>query len=125
MNAPAEPKTQITIVLSERRPIRIVDDEWPVLASAASHDGMVRSQANTLRTIRVREHADGRRIVYGWIRAGGGGKPISWRGTNGGFLVAAGDEDETVRAIRRMAGVIGDPLVADECLANMPAEPLP
>lgn len=45
--------------------------------------------------------------------------------TAGGFLVAAGDEAETIRAIRRIGGILGDDDLAAECIADLPAEDLP
>lgn len=113
---------KLKITMSERRPLTIVKAEWPLIARADRHDGAVEVQANHKWTIRVCEHADGRRIVYGWLISGNGGVPMGWRGAEGGFLIAAGDEDETIRAIRRVGGIIGDDTLADECIGDMPAE---
>ena len=119
-------KTKITITMSERRPLTIVEAEWPLIASADEHDGQVECQANHKWAIRVREHADGRRIVYGWLCSGPGGVHAGWRGAEGGFLIPPVDgranEDETVRAIRRIGGIIEDDKMADECIADLPAE---
>lgn len=64
----SEPK-QRTITLTDRPPVRIREDQWPQIAHGywADHDGQVYAQANrTYRLdIRVRQHADGRAIVYG------------------------------------------------------------
>ena len=117
---------QEKIVLSERRPIAIDPEQWPLIAVASRHDGEVSCQANHEWTIRVREHADGRRIVYGWLRSGPNGVPAGWRGSEGGFLLDAIDgkpnEDETIRAIRRVSGIIEDDRLAAECIADLPAE---
>ena len=130
---------KLKITMSERRPLTIVKADWPLIAHADRHDGTVKVQANHEWTIRVREHADGRRIVYGWVRAGNGGVFEGWRGSEGGFLVApterfrdAGlgplghvpDDEETIRAIRRMGGIVDDDRLADECIADLPAEDL-
>jgi hypothetical protein len=115
---------KIKITMSERRPLSISPEEWPLIARADRHDGKVESQANHRWSIRVRQHADGRRLVYGYLREGNGGVPAGWRGADGGFLVAAGDEDGTVRAIRRIAGIIDDDKMADECIADLPEETL-
>lgn len=121
-------KKVITIVLSDRRPVKINAAEWPILARVDAHDGKVECQANTLWCITVRESPDGRRIVYGWCRRGNGGQPIGWRGAEGGFLIESkgkvADEDETVRAIRRVAGIIGDDGLGDECISSLPEEEL-
>ena len=58
-----------TITLTDRAPVRIREDLWPIIAhgSFTYHDGTIRQQANRLCDIdiRVRQHADGRSIVYG------------------------------------------------------------
>ena len=117
---------KLTITMSERRPITIVHAEWPVIATAFRHDGAIKLQANHEWIIRVREHVDGRRLVYGWLQAGNGGVVRGWSGAAGGFLVAPTgdkpDEDETVRSIRRVGGIIDDDKLADACIADMPAE---
>jgi hypothetical protein len=114
---------KIRITMSERRPLSITRADWPIIAHADWHDGQVECQANNVRKIRVREHADGRRIVYGMQEAGDGGQHAGTRNPEGGFLLEAGaSEDETVRAIRRVAGIIGDAELADECIATLPTE---
>lgn len=114
---------KILITMSERRPLSVVREEWPIIARADWHDGKVESQANTIRKIRVRQHADGRRIVYGLQEAGEGGQYAGTRNPEGGFLIGIGeDEDETVRAIRRVAGIIGDDDLGSECIASLPPE---
>ena len=127
-----EAPKKIKITMSERRPLSIVEDEWPLIASADWHNGQVECQANTIRRIKVREHADGRRLVYGFARAGNGGQHAGTRNPEGGFLVSAkvgypvpsAVDDETVRAIRRIGGILGDDALADECIADLPAEDL-
>jgi hypothetical protein len=121
--------TTITITMSERRPLKIDSEEWPVVAEASRHSGAVKSQANQEWFIKVRQHADGRRLVYGRLQPGDGGVPAGWRGAAGGFLVEASErgkdnpnEDETVRAIRRVAGIVDDDALADECIGDLPAE---
>lgn len=58
-----------TITLTNSAPVKIREDEWPVIArgSYRDHDNQYEFQAN--RTwevdIRVRQHPDGRAIVYG------------------------------------------------------------
>lgn len=60
---------QRTITLTDRPPVRIREDQWPEIAHGrwADHDGQIYDQANrTYRLdIRVRQHTDGRAIVYG------------------------------------------------------------
>lgn len=132
--------TKITITMSDRAPVSIDPEEWPTIASTEAHDGQVRVQANTEWSITVREHKDGRRIVSGLSERGSGGKPAGWRGARAGYLVAPVDSlrqppsdpdgplraqpdaDGTVRAIRRVGGVIGRADLADDCIAELPAE---
>ena len=114
---------KIKITMSERRPLTIDPELWPVIAQADWHNGQHDFQANTIRRIKVRQHADGRRIVYGFQRAGNGGQPIGTRNPEAGFLLAAGaDEDETIRALRRVGGVIDDDGLAEQCIGDLPAE---
>lgn len=119
--------TKIEIAMSERRPVNIDPEEWPVIARADSHDGQSIHQANNIRYIRVRQHRDGRRIVYGWQEAGNGGQHVGAHNPHAGYLVAAvdgatADDSETVRAIRRVGGVLGDDVLADACITELPAE---
>ena len=120
---------KIKITMSERRPLTIVKADWPIVARADWHDGgQLECQANNERHIRVREHRDGRRLVYGYQCAGNGGQYAGTRNPEGGFLVVpldpavTPDEDATVRAIRRVGGIIGDDGLAAECIADLPAE---
>ena len=114
---------KIKIVMSERRPLTINPELWPVIASADWYNGEHEFQANSIRRIKVRQHADGRRIVYGFQTAGNGGQHIGTRNPEAGYLLPAGaDEDETIRALRRVGGVIDDDGLAEECIADLPAE---
>jgi hypothetical protein len=112
----------IAITMSESGPVTIDPEHWAVVAQANRHDGVVKCQANTEWGIRVREHADGRRLVYGWQHAGYGGQYAGFRGKNAGYLLDRdAGEDATVRAIRRVAGVIEDKNLAAECIGDLPA----
>lgn len=115
---------KLEIKLSDRPPVRIDREKWPCVAKAAAHDGQIESQANKRWSIRVRQHADGRRIVYGTYITQWQGA----RGAEGGFLVepsdGGADDDATVRAIRRVAGIISKPELADECIGDLPAHDL-
>jgi hypothetical protein len=115
---------KIKIALSDASPVSIDPGQWPIIARADWHDGEIEVQANTQRTIRVREHADGRRIVYGRQFAGEGGQYAGTRNPEAGYLIG-GDakelEEQTVRAIRRVAGAIGDDDLGAECIGELPA----
>lgn len=119
-------KKTITITMSETAPVKVDPEQWPVIASADRHDGKVECQANTEWVIRVREHADGRRLVYGSQSAGNGGQYAGYRGKDAGYLISVAQdkarEEQTIRAIRRVAGVIGAEDLGAECVADLPAQ---
>lgn len=120
-------KKMIKVLMSERAPVKIDPDEWPILAEACDYTGSHEVQANEKWFIKVREHEDGRRIVYGQNFRGPGGMPIEWKGAYAGFLIDPKKVDvsaETVRAIRRVAGLIGNHDLGSECVADLPVEPL-
>lgn len=120
---------QRTITLTGQAPVRIVEDEWPVIASAdgdsyAGNDyGGVYQQVLShgevdVYRLRVRQHADGRALVYGTLT----GSP-QWGGEEsrrGGELLAAGAD--LPAAIARVAEDVHIPeSVARECVADLPA----
>lgn len=125
---------KIEIKLSEGRPVRIAASEWPVIARASDFWGGSghECQANEEAWIKVRQHADGRTLVYGLRDRGPGGMPLGYRARSAGYLVRAegadaehvGDASEIIRAIRRVAGVIGWEAGAAECIGDLPAEEL-
>ena len=104
-----------TITLTDRAPIRIVEDDWPVIASAKWWAGVHEVQSDRTALLRVRKHADGRHIVYG---------ATDWVGDSGqraGVVLDAGDPG-LCRAIRDVARMIGHGDLAAECIANLPPE---
>jgi hypothetical protein len=50
-----------TITLTNRAPVRIVEDEWPIIAEGRCGSEAMRCNIE----VRVRQHRDGRAIVYG------------------------------------------------------------
>jgi hypothetical protein len=50
-----------TITLTNRAPVRIVEEDWPIIAEG--HCGSETSECNI--EVRIRRHCDGRAIVYG------------------------------------------------------------
>lgn len=121
-------KKTTTITMSDRAPLRVDTELWGVIAQAHWHNGAIEVQANEVAYIKVRDHDDGRRLVYGDRDRGNGGMPAGYRGKAAGYLVEAiegkADEQGTIRAIRRVAGVLDMPELADECIADLPAEDL-
>ena len=128
------PKTR-TITLTDRRPVTIREDAWPVIARATddsyhgSDDGryqqsLRRGEVDTYHLI-VRQHADSRALVYGvrdaaiqeWRQPASG---KSWRG---GVLLDPGAD--LVAAIRSVGheGGLPDPVIR-ACIADLPAETL-
>jgi len=135
METQAQPKYR-TITLTDRQPVKIREDEWPILAkgSYATWDGQYECQATQTRRIHitVRQHADGRAIVYGRYDY-----TTRWQGAKGvrhnvGHLCDRPiSTAELVKAIqdvgRELADRVGEDMpdirdVANECIAGLPAE---
>lgn len=137
-NNEAEPRKMRTITLTGRAPIRIAEDEWPMIARASCRPGSMRNGTpvpdyeTDCYMLHVRQHADGRVIVYGVIDAA-----TAWTRTEdwrGGELLAPPnrsnhpedglvvDSADVVSAIRRVGGVRFPDSVMRECIANLPAE---
>jgi hypothetical protein len=124
-----------TIVLTDRPPVRIDTDQWPVIATGYSreYDSEHDFQANETweRHISVRRHANGRMIVYARSTYETAYQGAHGYDYEGGELL--GPEDDPIPAIRRVAHKIGgkDPdeqerwqHLADECIGTLPAEDL-
>lgn len=134
-----------TITLTNRPPVTINEDAWPVIAKATDkeHDGQVECQANRTSewSVRVRQHDDGRTIVYATYSY-----DTNWQGRRSysakrGVLLPAGasaaesNDDIICRTIREVCADIaqaecdGDDAqrwdtLANECIADLPAEVL-
>lgn len=110
---------QITIILTNRAPIRVREDEWPVIAGG--DDPIDASDGDTEPdelSLCVRQHSGGRAIVYG-SRADHQGD----RGWHGGELLDEGDD--LAGAILRVGEDAGLPAhVIRECIADLPVEDL-
>ena len=124
-------KTRI-ITLTDRPPVTIQEDAWPLVAQGDGESGREADPARRRQargrgeydtyTLRVRQHADGRAIVYGvrnaalaaWHQPAGG---EDWRG---GALVEAGaDLAATIRLVGEAGGF--PDVVIRECIADLPA----
>lgn len=123
-----------TITLTDRAPVRILESEWPVVASGDhdEHDGQVRCQANrtTEITIRVRQHTDGRAVVYGIYDYSSNFEGEANLNIRAGELCAVGaDLAAAIRAvgtdvIAQLDGRGNETAVRDvinECIADLPA----
>ncbi len=120
--------SKVKIVLSESRPVTVDPDVWPLVVKVTWFSGQHECQANEEAYISVRQHADGRAIVYGYRDRGPGGMPVKYEGTRAGYRVDAKngqpDYNEIVRSIRRVAGVIDLDNLGAECVAELEPEAL-
>ena len=89
-----------TITLTDRAPVKIRAAIWPCISSASRHDGKVACQANHEWRLTVRQHADGRAIVYGFEVAGMGGVYQGYEEARAGVLLDAGAD--IAAAVRRV-----------------------
>lgn len=130
-----------TITLTGRPPVTINEDAWPVIASASDKDYEGEFEFQSFRTskwhITVRQHEDGRTLVYATYSYS-----TAWRNERGlqakrGELLPKGGacEEHICRAIERVCQDVasaehsGDDAgrwseLAAECVADMPAEVL-
>ena len=115
---------KLTVTLTNRPPVRINPDNWPVIASAKRHDGQVECKANTVYYVKVRQHEDGRTIVYGAKTAGNGGQYASFHEARAGVLLENGEIEAIVSAIHEVAVNAECDDLADDCIADLPAEEL-
>lgn len=107
-----------TITLTGRAPVKIREDQWPQIAHGSWGDNAaIPSQSNRGCDIRVRQHADGRAIVYAT-------KWSQWQGErewSGGELLDAGADIPA--AVERVGENLNEEVVR-ECIADMPAQEL-
>ena len=122
--------SQRTITLTGRPPVTIDEDKWPVIASArdSDHDGQHECQANRTWTwgLRVRQHEDGRAIVYAVYDATSQFRGEQVESAKHGVLLLAdcamADICQSIEDVAsRMPGERWDELAA-ECIADLPAE---
>lgn len=107
---------KLTITLTDCRPVTIDKADWPVVASSRDWDGEHEFQAFRKWRLTVRQHADGRCIVYGV-------HDTAWPNDadrRGGEIVA--DLDAAPAAIVRVAESMNFPqAVTERCVADLPA----
>ena len=121
-----------TITLTDRSPVTIKEDDWPFIASASDKDwdNQYEFQANETWKwfVGVRQHEDGRAIVYATYRFS-----TQWQNKrdadckNGVLLDGEPTPQDICDAIGQVCGNMEgerwDELAA-ECIADMPAEEL-
>ena len=107
----------LTITLFDRRPVKILKADWPLVAQTKDWDNQYESQANRTSTLRVRQHSDGRAIIYGIHET-------AWQGESnrrGGEMVSSGSDIPHI--IRRVGERLGFSVeIIDHCIATLPAE---
>lgn len=116
-----------TITLTGRPPVKIDEDQWPRIAVADERPGSfcngtpIPDYETDRHTIRVRQHADGRAIVYAVLDAA----PV-WTGTShrkgGELLPAGGNIAEAIQRVGEDCGILES--VIRDCIADLPAEVL-
>ena len=120
---------KLTITLTGRAPVTITKAAWPVVASASgdsygSHDyarhqqALAQGECDRYR-LTVRQHGDGRSIVYGVFDAASAWTHSEDR--RGGELLATGaDVADAIRRVGEECQLPGS--VIRECTASLPAE---
>jgi len=136
MTDTAETKTR-TITMTDRPPVKIRESEWPVIGRGEYDraDSPIRSQANRTWkcTIVVRQHDDGRAVVYGVYDYGTAWQGERNFGAKAGLLLGAGDDivgaihniGATLTAAADEAGREFGPHISEavrDCIADLPAE---
>jgi hypothetical protein len=124
-----------TITLTGRAPVTISEESWPIIAAGRAdwHDGQVEYQANQRTAVRVlvRQHADGRAIVYGTYSYSSAFEDQRGRGARAGVLLTAGADlaDAISGVAASLTADAGDDAAyvreAElEAIADLPAEVL-
>jgi hypothetical protein len=130
---------KLTITLTGRRPVKIVKDDWPIIASAGDrkHDNQYDFQANRIweYDLEVRQHEDGRTIVYGIYDYETHFQNEPSITVRGGEIVES--SDKIIPAIQRVGQWMAEHLTSahadeaeifhhltDRCIADLPAEEL-
>lgn len=109
-------KTRI-VTLTDRAPVRIIEDEWPVIATGFDCDSEHAFQANRTWRVTVRRHEDGRTLVYGRFDS----RYAHDHDIRAGYLLP--NDEDVVDVIRTVTSEIGANVhVSSVCIANLPAE---
>jgi hypothetical protein len=111
---------KLTITLTDRRPVVVDTDVWPLIASVTDHDGQVECQANRRWKLAVRQcqtEGDDRCVVYGILDS------VYSDSCRGGQVVE--NLEAVPGAVKTVAEHLGfSARLADECIADLPAEEL-
>ena len=126
----------LTITLTGRPPVKIKKEDWPVIAQASDNDrhgAQIGNEPNKedTWTLKVRQHEDGRTIVYGTYSYDTHYQGDSLHDIRGGELLDP--NCDVVEAIQRVASDLADRLnaedlpgntfarLAHQCIADLPA----
>ena len=129
---------KLTITLTGRAPVKITKENWPVIASGEDnwYNGEHESQANRTKSWKliVRQHADGRTLVYGIYAFNSQWVSESSEHVRGGEMFTVptvdevGDTAPIIEAIFRVAADMQErsgaeefARLAHECVASLPA----
>lgn len=118
---------QVTVTLTDERPVRVKNGLWPVMAKASEdrdHNNQELFRRFYLR-VRIHDtgesldesnpHADGQCLVYGWYES-------SYQGEAGAQAGYRCHIDEAPETIRNVGERIGAPQwLIDDCVADLPA----
>ena len=136
----ANENPKLTITLTGRAPVKITKEDWPVIASGEDkwYDGQHECQANRTKSWKliVRQHADGRTLVYGIYASSSQWQGEASENVRGGEMLTVegatadevGDTAPIIAAIFRVAddmekrsGAKEFARLAHECVADLPA----
>lgn len=103
-----------TITLTDHPPVTIIEEDWPTIANGDADDDDSYGRGNRpnrewTRTIRVRQHADGRAIVYGvydYDTCFQGARGAAAK--RGSLLPVAATTDQIIAAIREVGSALAD-----------------
>lgn len=119
---------KITVILTDRAPVKVDPEQWGTIASCSwGSSAACAAQENERAYLRVRQHDDGRTLVYGSRHEGPRGAPLDYKGAEGGLLLDAKDgpptSAEIAAAVREVGETIGaERSLIDGCIADLPAE---
>lgn len=138
--------TKRTITITDRPPVKIDEDAWPVLATASDKefDNEYEFQANCVSKwgINVRQHEDGRTLVYAtysyssnWANSRGYSAKHGVMLDSFALREAKDDDAAIVTAINDVCDTMAAcehagedaerwKTLADECIADMPSQEL-
>jgi len=113
-------KAREIVILTDRAPVSIEGDEWPIIARAERLGPSVNgTPAAEDHLLVVRQHQDRRAIVYG-VRAAADVDEDCWRG--GELLQPGADLAGAILRVGESLTIL--PSVIRACIASLPAEEL-